>query len=225
MEKVFSFKYDVLELAMRNKLIGMFWRNVFSEKARFNIYQKFSILASEYEKLNKILVDILENENAAIRSKKHDKALLFLNKNKIGVISPEFREIWLEKAGTGNKYFNFDGAFIPYWNRTEELRYVFLDTFLFHVILNDNYSSELVEKLEEYMPEGPYSYITDGFDVTVKPGDIVIDAGAWIGDFSAYAAAKGGISYAFEPTSRTFNMLKKTAELNAELGGGGGFTL
>jgi FkbM family methyltransferase len=50
--------------------------------------------------------------------------------------------------------------------------------------------------------------------VTVKAGDVVIDAGAWIGDFSAYAASKGACVYAFEPVTETYNILIKTAELN-----------
>jgi hypothetical protein len=195
---------------------------VFPEKLRFSIYQKFSMLDSGYEKLNQILVSILENETSALRLEKYDKALRFLKKNKMGVFSPEFREIWLENDANGNKYFNFNGAFMPYYKNVEEMRYVFLDTFLFHVLLNDNYSSELVKRLEEYMPEGPYGCVMDDFDVTVKPRDVVIDAGAWIGDFSAYAAAKGAVSYAFEPTAGTFNMLQKTAELNR--GGGGDLT-
>jgi FkbM family methyltransferase len=51
-------------------------------------------------------------------------------------------------------------------------------------------------------------------DVTIKPGDVVIDAGAWIGDFSAYAVTKGAVAYAFEPVQATFQLLSKTAELN-----------
>ncbi len=43
--------------------------------------------------------------------------------------------------------------------------------------------------------EGPYEY----GPVFVKPDDIVIDAGAHLGEFSAMAAAKGATAYAFEP--------------------------
>lgn len=83
----------------------------------------------------------------------------------------------------------------------------------------------------------PYLYANDTFDedtwlhidhliygltnntvgVSVQPGDIVIDAGAWIGDFSAYASIKGATTYAFEPTPETFAILTKTAELNANI--------
>ncbi|MDR0409177.1 MAG: hypothetical protein LBH18_02100 [Spirochaetaceae bacterium] len=222
MKEVFAFKFRPLEWAMHSRLIGEIWRGVFTEKTRFYIYQKFSLLSSDYEKLNRLLTGILENN--ANPSEKHDKALQFLKKNKMGLISPEFREIWLEKDTERGKFFNFNGALIPYFRKAEEMRYVFLDTFLFHVLLNEDYSAELVEKLEGYMPEGPYSYQTSDFDVSVKQNDVVIDAGAWIGDFSAYAAAKGAAAHAFEPTATTFKMLQKTAELNSH-GGGGGFFL
>ena len=37
----------------------------------------------------------------------------------------------------------------------------------------------------------------------IKQEDVVFDVGAWIGDFSALAAAQGAIVYAFEPTPNT----------------------
>jgi FkbM family methyltransferase len=64
------------------------------------------------------------------------------------------------------------------------------------------------------MGEGPYGYVDGSFDVTVKKGDTVIDAGAWIGDFSAYAVSKGAVCYAFEPTEESFGILCDTAKLN-----------
>ena len=59
--------------------------------------------------------------------------------------------------------------------------------------------------------------MNDKVSVTVQPGDIVIDAGSWIGDFAAYASVKGAQVYAFEPTDTTFETLKKTAELNGNI--------
>jgi FkbM family methyltransferase len=67
------------------------------------------------------------------------------------------------------------------------------------------------------MEEGPYGYIDGDFDVTVKEKDVVIDAGAWIGDFAAYAAyaaSKGATVYAFEPVEDSYNVLCKTQKLN-----------
>lgn len=64
------------------------------------------------------------------------------------------------------------------------------------------------------MPDGPNAYKDGDFDIGVKAGDTVIDAGAYIGDFAAYAAVKGATAYAFEPEERIFKILTKTAELN-----------
>lgn len=50
--------------------------------------------------------------------------------------------------------------------------------------------------------------------MTIKKGDVVFDVGAWIGDFSAYAAWKGATTYAFEPTRDTYDWLCKTVRLN-----------
>ncbi|MDR3347529.1 MAG: FkbM family methyltransferase [Helicobacteraceae bacterium] len=91
---------------------------------------------------------------------------------------------------------------------------VFEDTFLFSAYYNDKYEKSLVEQIDPFMSEGPYGYTDLPFDVTVKEGDIVIDAGDWIGDFSAYAASKNALCYAFEPTSETYRILCQTAELN-----------
>lgn len=117
------------------------------------------------------------------------------------------------------KCFNFNGAKIPdisqHPTHMDALRHVFEDVFLFHCHYGENYHKKLVETLDKSMVEGPYGYTDGAFDVTVKPGDIVIDAGAWIGDFSAYAASKRATSYAFEPTDSTYNWLCETARLNS----------
>ncbi|MDR1257211.1 MAG: hypothetical protein LBJ86_05650 [Spirochaetaceae bacterium] len=227
MKNVFGFKNAAAEWAMRMNWTGILWRRLIPEKTRFMIYQRFSLLSSSYEKLTCMLIGVLEDESYGFpKSEKLRTALDFLKKNRIGIISPDFRKIWLEKDAAKNYFYNFNGARIPYYRgnvKYEDLRFVFIDTFLFSLLLNDDYSAALVEKFENDMPEGPYGYREEGFDVTVKPGDIVIDAGAWIGDFSAYAASKGASAYAFEPTPYMFKTLRKTAELNS--GGGGGFTL
>ncbi len=58
--------------------------------------------------------------------------------------------------------------------------------------------------------EGPYEFDR----VILEKGDVVLDCGANIGMFSAYAARKGCRVYAFEPVPRIAAYLKKTAELN-----------
>jgi hypothetical protein len=88
---------------------------------------------------------------------------------------------------------------------------------MFPCFLGDDYDSYVVRYFDSKMAEGPYGYREGLFDVTVKAGDIVIDAGAWIGDFSAYACSKGALCYAFEPVKETYRLLEKTKELNIKL--------
>ena len=94
---------------------------------------------------------------------------------------------------------------------------VFDDTLSSYYYLEDSYDEFTFDKCDEYLCEGLYGFINDRVNVTVKPGDIVIDAGSWIGDFAAYASLKVGIYgkiFAFEPTDKTFKYLEQTASLN-----------
>jgi FkbM family methyltransferase len=130
---------------------------------------------------------------------------------------PLFKEKWL-KQNDKESYFDFGICKLP--DVSNSIKYmhalmcVFEDTFMFPCFLNDNYNQYLVNYFDRYMGEGPYGYTDEAFDVTVKKNDIVIDAGAWIGDFCAYASSKGAIVYAFEPVNETFQLLRKTKELN-----------
>jgi FkbM family methyltransferase len=128
-----------------------------------------------------------------------------------------FKKKWLKQNGA-ESYFDFNGVKLPdvsnYANHMGGLMVVFGDTFLFHCFQNDNYNKDTVVRFDRYMGEGPYGYTDGTFDVTVKKNDVVIDAGAWIGDFSAYAAYKGATSYAFEPVNEVFQLLSKTKKLN-----------
>jgi FkbM family methyltransferase len=129
-----------------------------------------------------------------------------------------FTEDWLKTTRDGGRYFDFNGALIcdTLENRrlNDALIPIFLDTLLIHCFYNNDYDKLTIKLAERFQNEGPYGYSDGIFDVTVKPNDVVIDAGAWIGDFAAYAACKGAITYAFEPANETFAFLKKTAELN-----------
>lgn len=119
-----------------------------------------------------------------------------------------------------HNYFNFNGAIIPDVSDSKDklnaLSAVFEDVLLISCYYNENYSKELVRFLDDIMTEGPYGYVDGDFDVRVKKEDIVIDAGAWIGDFSAYAASKEAICYAFEPTNETYKILCKTRDINTK---------
>jgi len=98
--------------------------------------------------------------------------------------------------------------------------YVFEDTFFSYLYLDDQYDEKTVEYCDTLLYEGLYGLVNDIVDVRVCPGDIVIDAGSWIGDFSAYASAKvgkEGMVYAFEPLEPAFGYLSKTAALNPHI--------
>ena len=128
-----------------------------------------------------------------------------------------FIKKWLKQTKEGS-YFDICGAKLPDisgdYEKLSMFAAMFEDTFLVFAYHNDDYRKSLVEALDRFMSEGPYGYTDLPFDVTVKKGDIVIDAGAWIGYFSAYAASKGATAYAFEPVSETFQWLRKTQSLN-----------
>jgi FkbM family methyltransferase len=150
----------------------------------------------------------------------------FLKQNKIAANVLARRELYADavfketflKTVDGKRVFDFNGLLFPDISQSPGkmagLRLVFGDTFLFPMYFHDNYDKSLARVMDLYMAEGPYGYTDGVFDVTVKPGDVVIDAGAWIGDFSAYAAAKGAEVYAFEPTTEIFCLLEETAALN-----------
>ena len=93
---------------------------------------------------------------------------------------------------------------------------IYNDVFKVYVEYGDNYDYKLVDKLDKDLPEGVYCYTNKakGVDIMIHPGDVVIDAGAWAGDFSAYAAKKGAVVYAFEPAPSTIALLKQTIQYN-----------
>jgi FkbM family methyltransferase len=126
-----------------------------------------------------------------------------------------FKRKWRKKGKSG-RYFDFNGVKLPDVPTRRDLytlMAVFEDTFLSYCFFNDRYDKPFVEAIDKYVKEGPYGYVDGTFDVTVKQGDVVIDAGAWIGDFSAYSAVKGATCYAFEPVDQIFQFLCKTAKL------------
>ncbi|MDR0305565.1 MAG: FkbM family methyltransferase [Chitinispirillales bacterium] len=138
-------------------------------------------------------------------------------KKKVDIFCKHF----LKTKENGECYFEIAGAKLPDVRYSQEkMTGLFLlapETFLFSYFMNDRYDKHLAEIFDIYISGGSYGYKDGNFDVSVKKGDIVIDAGAWIGDFSAYASTKGAISYAFEPTSSIYELLQKTAELNSNI--------
>jgi hypothetical protein len=132
---------------------------------------------------------------------------------------------WLVHTSDKEAYFDINGAKLPDVTNISgyktSLAYVLEDTFYVPYFYNDNHDKAIVEQVDKFMIEGPYGYTDGPFDVTVKKDDVVIDVGAWIGDFSAYAANKGATVYAFEPVKSTYQLLCKTQALNNVNGGGG----
>jgi FkbM family methyltransferase len=129
-----------------------------------------------------------------------------------------WKKRWLVCPKGKEPYFDFRVARLPDVSNNFELLHplpwIYADTFAIPMYWNDNHHKSIVEKLDNYLGEGPYGYTDDEIDVTVKQGDVVFDAGAWIGDFSAYAANKGAEVYAFEPVRDTHQWLCKTNEIN-----------
>ncbi len=86
-----------------------------------------------------------------------------------------------------------------------------------YLYFNDDYSEKTFDLCEKFLGEGLYGLVNEKVNVTVEPGDIVIDAGSCCGTFSAYASAKGAVSYAFEPVAENFAYLERTAKLNKNI--------
>ncbi len=85
--------------------------------------------------------------------------------------------------------------------------------FIFPVLVSYNFVDKKVKKYF-HEDDGPYIYS----EVTIKPGDVVVDAGANMGIFSALSSAMGGIVYAFEPVAETIEKyLSKVAMLNPNI--------
>jgi len=188
---------------------------------------KIQIIVSEFFKNPKKKAQLLRQEiikyyekNETCLDNKIKDSIDFLRKHKNGFCSLDFLKIWLGCNEKAEKYFEFGRTKLPDIShdvaQMKILLGVFPDTFLFPCLLNDNYDKALVEQFDPLMLEGPYGYTDIGFDVTIKKNDIVIDAGAWIGDFSAYAAtSKGAKVYAFEPVNILYETLLKTVLINS----------
>jgi len=132
-------------------------------------------------------------------------------------IHRNFRNNALKRYIEG-EYVNIKGIRLPIISKDDLDRSVPDEIFKIWIKYNDNYNYKIVNKLDATIGEDPYCYIgPNGEDITIKSGMNVIDAGAWIGDFSAYAVKKGAKVYAFEPSPDTFKWLKKTAEVNKNI--------
>ena len=124
------------------------------------------------------------------------------------------------KQFSKNGRYDFNGIYLPIIGNVASMRSVYQDSLKIYTEGGDNYSYKIVDEMEKTLPEGSYCYVgPHDEDITVKHGYTVLDAGAWIGDFSAYASKKGAHAYAFEPSSNNIKLLEKTVEYNKGNGG------
>jgi FkbM family methyltransferase len=117
---------------------------------------------------------------------------------------------------------DFGGILFPDFSRQSDYLQSFLwsyfDILFFYLKQKDQYQKALLDKCDFCLhSEGPYCYQDEVIDVKVAVNDIVIDAGAWIGPFSAYAAKQGAKVYAFEPSIKNQQFLTETARLNGRI--------
>lgn len=120
-----------------------------------------------------------------------------------------------------NGVFNFKGIFLPDISKNSktlsDLYWVYDDILFVHCFYNDNYNEVFINKLDPLIPEGSYFIKSQELDLTIHPGDVVIDCGAWLGDFSALASFYGAKVHAFEPIPENFLLLENTAKLNGNI--------
>jgi FkbM family methyltransferase len=119
-----------------------------------------------------------------------------------------------------NGVYLFKDLQFPSIKNTYLMSTVYDDSLKVYTEYDDNYSYTIVDDLDKIIPEGTYCYISKkGERITVEKGYTVIDAGAWVGDFSIYAAKKGANVYAFEPSPTNQSLLEKSINLNPHLEG------
>ena len=135
-------------------------------------------------------------------------------------LTGNFGKRMMDKYCKGS-YYDFNGIYLPCpdeddYGNIYALCITVNDTLGIYLYHDDDYSRCIVDKFDKTANEGSYFYKNEekGIDITIHDGDVVFDLGAWIGEFSAYACAKGAIVYAFEPSKDNFKMLEKTVELN-----------
>ena len=99
-----------------------------------------------------------------------------------------------------------------------------LDLKLFKIIAKKSHYKAIIRQFFDliypYLVKNPFIIREGPYEkngVKLKPGDVVIDAGAYLGIFSIFASKKIGPKgkvYAFEPISENYQLLKKTIKLN-----------
>lgn len=140
---------------------------------------------------------------------------LFVKRMNSRYFTPKwFRETFTKDCGD---YYDFCGVTIPKMTNPLDMHTLDVitpDTFFLH-LCRKPYTRENVDVADTVCDEGGYLMDEPDCPMMIRKGDVVIDAGAWAGDFSALAAnAFGAVCYAFEPEPGNFKILKRTSELN-----------
>ena len=131
-------------------------------------------------------------------------------------LSQRFRKVFLRE-----NCYQIKDVRIPVLEPSDEKLFreaILPDTFYSYIRCQDKYDETIYDMTDKFLCEGLYGLVNSRVNVTVQPGDIVIDAGSWIGDFAAYASVRGAEAvYAFEPVDKTFAYLEQTAKLNKNI--------
>jgi FkbM family methyltransferase len=152
--------------------------------------------------------------------------LLYVNRIAVNFIHKDLLLHLKAKLKRLRKEYLRDGMYVlkearlPLLNLTEEFSFVCNNvdnTFFVYLKYDDCYDEAKINAFYTLLPEGPYCLRNEQVDVTLNVGDIVLDAGSWIGDFAAYASVKGATTYAFEPTDESYEYLLQTAKLNKNI--------
>jgi FkbM family methyltransferase len=134
-----------------------------------------------------------------------------------GYSSSKWKALRKEIVGKSrkNSFYDFDGMRIPLLDSNTEkaLEIVFEETILPYVFLGNHFYDAWHDKTRRVF----YGLERPDFKVLVEPGDVVIDAGSWIGEFAAYSSRREATVYAFEPTPQIFRLLCETAALNPNI--------
>ncbi|MDR1481586.1 MAG: FkbM family methyltransferase [Synergistaceae bacterium] len=123
------------------------------------------------------------------------------------------------KYRTGN-YYTLKEVHLPLLDPVTSILFwgsVFQEIFEVYLEHNDCYDEIEMSSYCNPVMEESYGLRNNFVNVTVGSDDVVLDVGSWIGDFAAYASAKGAITYAFEPSDTVFDYLLQTAELNKNI--------
>ncbi|MDR1916166.1 MAG: FkbM family methyltransferase [Synergistaceae bacterium] len=108
-------------------------------------------------------------------------------------------------------------AIDPQLSSEASVKGIIEDTLFVYCKHDDCYEESEMESYYDLLSEGPYCFRNDLVDVTVEAGEVVLDAGSWIGDFAAYASVKNATTYAFEPSDTVYEYLQQTARLNKNI--------